>query len=213
MAKSFWGPVTSSVDFCEENYALSRYVAEPANALSSLIIVAQGLVGVLFANARRGEVAIGVRSAWGNRLFATMYLLLAVIGLGSVALHTTLSQLGQAADEVISSPPQFHLCPSTLSQCLVHEPFGFVKCTDPNAPAQYLNHCHAFRSWLQAPKAFSAMDAFRRFCYIWSSCGYLRFFPKSVRSVCPHVPLDRCLDRRLDSDIGIPPPRAATCFF
>ena len=40
-AGGYWGAVTSSVDFCEANYALTSYVAEPANTLSSLIILLQ----------------------------------------------------------------------------------------------------------------------------------------------------------------------------
>ena len=42
---SFWGAVSSSVDFYEHTQT-SSYVAEPANTLSSLIIVLLGLAGL-----------------------------------------------------------------------------------------------------------------------------------------------------------------------
>lgn len=50
----YWGAVTSSVDFCESNYSLSPFIAEPANSLSSLIYVFHGLVGYFMVNKLRG---------------------------------------------------------------------------------------------------------------------------------------------------------------
>ena len=45
-AAGFWGPVTSSVDWCEHNYEVSYYVAEFFNCFSNLAIVAAGLLGL-----------------------------------------------------------------------------------------------------------------------------------------------------------------------
>jgi len=92
----YWGPITSSVDFCEPNYALSPYVAEPANALSSLLMVAAGVAGLAVANPRRGDPA----GCWGRSLFGVLYAGLAVIGVGSALLHTCLTAPAQALDEV-----------------------------------------------------------------------------------------------------------------
>jgi len=44
-ASGFWGPPTSSIDWCETNYAQSRFVAEWFNTTSSLALVAAGLLG------------------------------------------------------------------------------------------------------------------------------------------------------------------------
>ncbi|KAI9176038.1 alkaline ceramidase ydc1 [Blastocladiella emersonii ATCC 22665] len=40
--EGYWGRVTASVDFCEFNYTATPYVAEFANALSNLFLVAAG---------------------------------------------------------------------------------------------------------------------------------------------------------------------------
>jgi len=93
----YWGDVTSSVDFCEPNYVLSDLIAEPANSISSLVFVAQGLVGIFIANPSRGD---GPHHVWANRMFFVMYLTLTMVGVGSTLLHATLTAWGQAADEV-----------------------------------------------------------------------------------------------------------------
>jgi dihydroceramidase len=103
MPVPYWGPVTSSVDFCEANYAFTQYVAEPANAASSLVFVALGLLGVHKVQHLRGEPAgagAAMVSPWVARGFLACYVSLAVVGLGSVALHTTLRAQEQALDEI-----------------------------------------------------------------------------------------------------------------
>ncbi|KAI8364157.1 ceramidase-domain-containing protein [Radiomyces spectabilis] len=42
----YWGPITSSVDWCEKNYTHWYYVAEWWNTLSSLAMIVLGLLGV-----------------------------------------------------------------------------------------------------------------------------------------------------------------------
>ncbi len=39
----FWGPSTSSIDWCERNYEVTYYVAEFFNAISSIGLVVVGL--------------------------------------------------------------------------------------------------------------------------------------------------------------------------
>jgi dihydroceramidase len=84
----YWEPHTSSVDFCEPNYAVSPYVAEFHNVWSSLILTGFGVFGMLYSNPT---------NEWCIR---TMYLTLAIVGLGSVGLHGTLHWLLQSSDEV-----------------------------------------------------------------------------------------------------------------
>ncbi len=86
--KAFWGPPTSSIDWCETNYAQTRFVAEWFNTTSSLALVAAGLLG--FALHRRVL----------ERRFLTAYGALAVVGLGSVAFHATLRFELQMLDEL-----------------------------------------------------------------------------------------------------------------
>jgi dihydroceramidase len=84
----FWGPPTSSVDWCEANYAYSPYVAELFNTASSLAMVLVGLFG-----------------AWVHRhvlerRFLFAFGLLSLVGVGSVAFHGTLLFQLQMLDEL-----------------------------------------------------------------------------------------------------------------
>jgi dihydroceramidase len=87
-ASGFWGPPTSSIDWCETNYAQSRFVAEWFNTTSSLALVAAGLLG--FALHRRAL----------ERRFLVAYAALMVVGLGSIAFHATLRFELQMLDEL-----------------------------------------------------------------------------------------------------------------
>ncbi|KAI9498028.1 alkaline phytoceramidase family protein [Zychaea mexicana] len=87
-AEGYWGPITSSVDWCEDNYTYSHYVAEFWNTVSSLAMIFLGLLGV----------ALHHRSL-GWRLSGS-YLLIVVVGIGSVLFHATLQFEHQMWDEV-----------------------------------------------------------------------------------------------------------------
>ena len=82
----FWGVPTASIDWCEQNYAVTPWVAEFWNTLSSLAMVVSGLVGL---SSRRfaGEIRVA-------------FALLVVVGLGSIAFHGTLRFELQMLDEL-----------------------------------------------------------------------------------------------------------------
>jgi dihydroceramidase len=84
----FWGAPTSTVDWCEANYAHTRYVCELFNTLSSVAIVAVGLLGV-WLHRRVLE-----------RRFLLCFFSVALVGLGSIAFHATLRFELQMADEL-----------------------------------------------------------------------------------------------------------------
>jgi dihydroceramidase len=84
----FWGAPTSTVDWCEANYAHSAYIAECFNTLSSLAIVATGLLG-LWLHRRLLEAR-----------FLLCFASVALVGLGSIAFHATLRFELQMADEL-----------------------------------------------------------------------------------------------------------------
>jgi dihydroceramidase len=84
----YWEPHTSSVDFCEPNYQLTPYLAEPHNVWSSGVFVFLGIFGLIHGNPTK---------EWR---FVAYYICLAIIGLGSMALHGTLSAIWQSSDEV-----------------------------------------------------------------------------------------------------------------
>jgi dihydroceramidase len=84
----FWGPSTSSVDWCETNYQHLHHVAELFNSASSLVLVLVGLAGLLL---HRRVL---------ERRFLLAFALLAVVGVGSTAFHATLLREFQMLDEL-----------------------------------------------------------------------------------------------------------------
>lgn len=81
----------ASVDWCEPNYVHSVYVAEWYNTLSSIPIALLGLLAVGWA------LQAPIRS---DPRFAVGGLIVAVVGIGSVAFHGTLLRPSQALDEL-----------------------------------------------------------------------------------------------------------------
>ena len=84
----YWGPSTSTVDWCETNYQHLFYVSELFNTASSLVLVLVGLVGVLL---HRRVL---------ERRFLLAFALLSVVGVGSTAFHATLQREHQMLDEL-----------------------------------------------------------------------------------------------------------------
>ncbi len=84
----YWGAVTSTVDWCERNYAFTPYVAELFNTTSSLAMVMAGVLGMWL---HRGVL---------ERRFLLAFALVALVGLGSIAFHGTLRFELQMLDEL-----------------------------------------------------------------------------------------------------------------
>jgi len=85
----YWGPSTSSVDWCERNYVYTYYIAEFWNTLSSIPISLLGLYGIMQC----------LRFKYETRYFVS-YFLVFMVGLGSMAFHGTLLFEGQMMDEL-----------------------------------------------------------------------------------------------------------------
>ncbi|KAL4928771.1 ceramidase [Aspergillus undulatus] len=86
----FWGPQTSYLNFCEEDYVVTRYIAEFINTLSSLVYCAFGLYG-LSQLRRRGQVTV-------SRCIP--YFGLIGVGVCSAGYHMTLKYHTQMSDEL-----------------------------------------------------------------------------------------------------------------
>ncbi|KAL2817679.1 ceramidase [Aspergillus cavernicola] len=86
----FWGPQTSYLNFCEEDYVITRYVAEFINTLSSSIYCVFGLYG-LNQLRKNGQASIS-RSI--------PYLGLIGVGVCSGGYHMTLKYHTQMSDEL-----------------------------------------------------------------------------------------------------------------
>jgi len=85
----YWGPVTSTLDWCEANYQFSPVVAEMANTFSNIITISIGLYGAIRANNQ------GL-----PRRYSTGFSGVIFVGIGSFAFHATLLYEAQLADEL-----------------------------------------------------------------------------------------------------------------
>ncbi|KAJ5306132.1 hypothetical protein PENANT_c024G05679 [Penicillium antarcticum] len=86
----FWGPQTSYLNFCEEDYVVTRFIAEFINTLSSLVFIIYGIYG-LRQLARRQQSG-GLRSI--------SYYGLIGVGVCSGGYHMTLKYHTQMSDEL-----------------------------------------------------------------------------------------------------------------
>ncbi|KAH8656848.1 ceramidase [Ilyonectria robusta] len=85
----FWGAQTSYLNFCEQDYVVTKYIAEFINTLSSLVYVVYGFYGLF--NGRQN-------SPTGPRLVS--YCGLIGVGVCSGAYHMTLKYHTQMSDEL-----------------------------------------------------------------------------------------------------------------
>ncbi|OAA53509.1 Ceramidase [Niveomyces insectorum RCEF 264] len=86
-----WSPPTSKANFCEEDYAVSAYLAEFVNSLTNLAYVYYAL--------RYMYGGPGSRGLWAPRVdFMAVSLLL--LGVGSFLFHASMRQTMQFADEL-----------------------------------------------------------------------------------------------------------------
>ncbi|KAK4536528.1 hypothetical protein CDCA_CDCA08G2553 [Cyanidium caldarium] len=86
----FWGAATATVNWCERDYAITPYVAEFYNALSSLAFVAYAALGLRL---------YGDRRVYERRFVVALWFLVGV-GVGSALFHATLWRSMQLLDEL-----------------------------------------------------------------------------------------------------------------
>lgn len=87
-----WGQATANSDYCEANYAISYYVSEFWNSLSSLLICGWGVLGFWFHRRLNGRPM-----EWRFCLAFGGFI---VVGLGSCLFHATLLRHWQLADQL-----------------------------------------------------------------------------------------------------------------
>ena len=86
---NYWGEPDSSISFCEENYAISPYIAEYYNTISSISFI-----------------VVGIPFLWGHLYDIAGASI--IIGFGSIMLHGTLRYYGQWVDEIGMLMMQFY---------------------------------------------------------------------------------------------------------
>lgn len=87
----YWGRPTSHVNFCEEDYLWTHYIAEFINTLTSLAYVAYGIHGI--RRAKRHDIAV-------VSITNSSYFALIGVGFFSGLYHTTLKYHTQMSDEL-----------------------------------------------------------------------------------------------------------------
>jgi dihydroceramidase len=89
VASGYWGPITSTLVWCEQKYRWSYYVAEPINTATNAFFIALSLYG--FLSCRRQALPLR---------FALCHLGVALVGFGSAWFHATLLYSTQLLDEL-----------------------------------------------------------------------------------------------------------------
>uniref|UniRef100_A0A5B6YK33 Putative alkaline ceramidase 3-like n=1 Tax=Davidia involucrata TaxID=16924 RepID=A0A5B6YK33_DAVIN len=85
---SFWGPVTSTTEWCEQNYVYSSYIAEFFNTISNIPGILLALIGLVNALGQRFE-----------KRFSVLNISNMILAIGSMLFHSTLQRLQQQGDE------------------------------------------------------------------------------------------------------------------
>ncbi|OLY85213.1 Alkaline ceramidase 3 [Smittium mucronatum] len=85
----FWGERTSTLDWCEENYLTSNYIAEFWNTLTSMIFVVLAFISIRQC----------IKYKLQKRIIV-LFLGIALVGIGSVLFHMTLKLSTQLLDEL-----------------------------------------------------------------------------------------------------------------
>nr|ACJ85051.1 unknown [Medicago truncatula] len=85
---SFWGPVTSTIECCEKNYAYSSYIAEFYNTISNIPTILLAFIGLINAFRQRFE-----------KRFSVLHVSNMTLAFGSMLYHATLQHVQQQSDE------------------------------------------------------------------------------------------------------------------
>ncbi|KAH6809088.1 Alkaline phytoceramidase [Perilla frutescens var. frutescens] len=85
---SFWGPVTSTHEWCEPNYVYSSYIAEFFNTISIAPGILLAFIGLVNSLRQRFE-----------KRFSVLHISNMILAIGSMLYHATLQRLQQQGDE------------------------------------------------------------------------------------------------------------------
>lgn len=107
----YWGPITSTLLWCEEKYRWSYYVAEPVNTVTNAFFIALAIYG--YRVTRRERLPLR---------FAVCHLGVALVGFGSAWFHGTLTYSTQLLDEL----PMIYTS-TFLTYCVLETSKGYGK--------------------------------------------------------------------------------------
>ncbi|KAI8075664.1 hypothetical protein BDF21DRAFT_423415 [Thamnidium elegans] len=107
----YWGPVTSTIDWCEENYIVSPYIAEFFNTITNLGFVFFSLFGIY--NVFRNNA---------SKKLIVAYLGVMMVGFGSWFFHMTLQYNMQLLDEL----PMLYVACIMIWQTFIVDPISTI---------------------------------------------------------------------------------------
>lgn len=87
---------SSSIDWCEQNYVYSNYIAEFWNTITNILVMILGISGLYLSSNYEAYNLYNNRPAYRYKIY---YGLLLFIGFGSFVFHGMLSRFGQILDE------------------------------------------------------------------------------------------------------------------
>ncbi|GLA50348.1 hypothetical protein AnigIFM63604_006403 [Aspergillus niger] len=97
----FWGPSTSHANFCEEDYVVTRYIAEFINTLTNLVYIFYAIYGIRHLHRQSNKDVFRALPYWG----------LMGVGIASAAFHMNLKYHTQMMDDVsmlLTTTPVLH---------------------------------------------------------------------------------------------------------
>ncbi|KAK2731302.1 hypothetical protein FQN57_003457 [Myotisia sp. PD_48] len=100
----YWNPVTSTLNWCEEDYYATEYAAEIVNTVTNLLFIYLGIKG--FRSCRKNG---------HDLIFQISFLGYLVVGLGSLLFHSTLKYPMQLLDELSMIYTTCFMCYATFS--------------------------------------------------------------------------------------------------
>ncbi|EER28077.1 Alkaline phytoceramidase family protein [Coccidioides posadasii C735 delta SOWgp] len=100
----FWSPVTSTLNWCEEDYYATIYFAEIVNSLTNALFLFLGVKGI-----------ISCRKNGHDFIFQIAFIGYFIVGLGSLLFHSTLKYPMQLVDELSMIYTTCLMCYATFS--------------------------------------------------------------------------------------------------
>jgi dihydroceramidase len=98
VTSGFWGEPTSTIDWCENNYEVTYYIAEFWNTVSNLVMIVLPLYGIYWSIKQKDSKKFNSFRVTNSMLLC--HLGLCLVGLGSWMFHMTLLYPMQLLDEL-----------------------------------------------------------------------------------------------------------------
>jgi len=102
--EGYWAPVTSTINWCEEDYYATQYSAEIVNTLTNLLFIGLGIKGI--RNCLKYD---------HDSIFLVAFIGYVAVGSGSFAFHSTLKYPMQLVDELSMIYTACLMCYATFS--------------------------------------------------------------------------------------------------